>query len=630
MLEAFSGSPHLTMNRFVDLKLDLVTPELDSLPFWRVVPMDDVGFLMWRHYVRTRCIMDLKFRDVILQACEADCVFFVLTFGYFHETRDTEDQIGKFAAKLDEQQMNILAMFQRHVGKIDVTIEKTRGIGVSYLIIAYLGWRLFHTRTKGIEFGLLSKDDTSLDIVGRPSTLMGKLDLLIEELPYWYTHTAGGQKIIHRTHTNHRCENKLNNCSVTGYTAKDEKLRSARLFALFVDEAAFLPVDVQRWAAAAHGTAPSIIYVSTHQGHGTMFYRLTRDETSNLVRIAAWWWENSRCAKGLYKSENGQIVRLDLKYRFPNDYEFSHDMPGMLRSPWVDRAFKRPGIDKQSLLEELYGIAASDMRALVRPAIIGRIQSMCVPAARRCMVENGKMVVDPNGEFYFWGSDVPSGTYYIGVDPAIGSKGGAYAGVFALNVLDGAQVCGARLADCPPVELARKVVALGNYLAGTRGAGFARIAFEVTGIGGVFLRELQRLRYPAIVKSPNTQKFGFPNQDRGEAWLVEAARAMSDGDILVYDERIVTDLAHFEYDSEYQLKYTSNDGHGDLAMAAGVCWEGAKRHRRGVIDRQNRVDSVDELNPAPKPSSWSDQFQSEAYNTVRPYPKTRITYVHQL
>lgn len=575
------------MNRHVELLVDTVTPELAALPYCNLLPTDEIGLLRWRYYARKRCLEDPAFRDLIWQACAADVVFFVQTFVYFHETRETEKQLGEFPAICDSQQRNLLALFQRRAGLGDMTVEKTRGIGVSYLIACHLIWVWLFKAHRALEYGVVSKDDASLDMVGRPSTLMGKLDLIFEELPHWMKVDREGKSILHRTLKNHRFEHLVTKCAITGYTASDEKLRSARLYFLFSDESAFMPVEDQRWLAAAHGTVPSIIYVSTHTGTATMFYHLTRETKKDLLRVSCWWWENERCRPGLYKSEKGRIELLDPGYVYPLDYEFSHDTPGLHRSPWADRAFNRPGANQQTVLEELYGLAGALNRKLIRPALVERLRTKCKPPVTRYTIEDETFVEDVfDGDWYFWDVGPYRGTYFVGVDPALGSKGGAYAGVYAFDVVTGEQVASARLENCGPVDLARYVVVLAKHLAGPRGAGFAKVAYECTGIGASFGTELTRLRWPAIAHEEGKDAGGFANADKGEKWLVELCRALQDKDIENLDYRLLDDLEAFEYDHDFKLCFSSINGHGDLGIGAGIAWFAARKMRRGILERK--------------------------------------------
>ena len=136
-----------------------------ALPFFNLLPEDKVGLLKVRLYIRKRCLRDLEFRESILQMCKHDCAFFCMILCWFHETRETEDQIGEFPAFLDPDQVDILAWWQKWVGTIDITVEKTRGVGLSYLSVVFSIW-LWLFKPSGVEVGVLSKDKTSLE--GRP------------------------------------------------------------------------------------------------------------------------------------------------------------------------------------------------------------------------------------------------------------------------------------------------------------------------------------------------------------------------------------------------------------------------------------------------------------------------------
>ena len=592
--------------------------EARRLPFFWKLPPTREGMLRFRLYVRKRCLADLEFRACIREMCALDPAFFIQVFGWWHETRSEQASFGKFPVMLDPDQVDILAWWALHVGKQDVVLDKTRGIGCSYLAVSFALW-LWYFKGEGIELGLLSKDDFSLDLPGRPSSLMGKLDLMWSMMPMWMQEHEN-KAVLRRTHSNHRFENMVNGCAIFGYTASDQKLRSARLYCLFVDEAAFLPVDVQRWLAAAHGTTPSIVYISTHNGTACMFYRLTQDSKTDLIRISTYWWSNRRCAAGLYRSKANQVELLDEAYEYDADYEFAHDRPGELRSPWVDRAFRRPGANPQALYEELYGLAAARGRKLYDERVIEALRASARPAlVRGGLDEHGFYEDDIDGDLYLWQyPDRLTGKYYLGVDPALGTKGGAYAGVVVWDGKTGTMVAGARLENCPPIQLAEFCTRLAQFLVGSRSPGYATIAWEATGIGVSFGNELKRLRWPILACEGGKENPGFHNRDRGEAWLVELGRALRDGDIQTHDARLLDDLSDFEYDANFELQFSGALGHGDLAIAAGVAWEAAKSYRRGLLRTKDKPYNTRKTGVEAEPrlqdlnrvaDTWSTQWQ---------------------
>lgn len=566
-----------------------------QLPFSPLLPSDTIGLLKWRLYVRERCLHDKDFRDLIDQMCEQDCIFFILTFVYFHETRETEENIGVFPAILDPDQEDILAVFQKHCGKIDGVVDKTRGIGLSYLVAAFCIWKWRYNKNR-IEIGLVSKDDRALDVKDRPSTLMGKLDMIFEHLPAWMRFTPSGELVLRRTHTNHIFEHKFNKNLIQGYTSGDDNLRSARLNLCFVDEGAFLEVQDQRFLASAYGTCPSIWWISTHNGRGTLFHRMTENTTANLIRLSTYWWNNRRCRVGMYKSVNGRIEILDKDYDFPKNhpdgYEFSHDHAPLPRSIFTDKAFNRPEVDPQRVFEELYGVASLDSRQLIPQDILDSVAQFCTQPICRGFLDpvTGEFREDNlNGPIYFWHDPMNPFTslYYIGCDPSLGVVDAALAGLCVIDAATGRQVISAAFETCPPAELANIAVQLAKLITGPRGAGFCTIAYESTGINVAFATELNRLQWPAIFMERNSP--GVHNRDRGMSWIMELGRAISTKEAVISDARILDDLSNFEVENDtFELLYTGQQGHGDLVIASAIAWWAARQRRQSYLTSQKK------------------------------------------
>lgn len=605
------------MNIKLETKLNEPSAEAKALPFYNLLPTDPVGLMKWRIYVRERCLVDFEFRSQIKQMCAADCPFFVATFGWIHETRETERVIGKFPVILDPDQVDILAWFQKYCGRIDMTVEKTRGVGLSYLICLYCMW-LWLFRSNKIDIGLLSKDKNSLDILDRPSSLMGKLDTIFAELPAWMRLDDKGKTVLHRTSSQvHLFEHRINGNAILGFVPTDQKLRSARLNVLFADEGAFLEVSDQRWLAAASGTSPSIIWVSTHNGSNTMFFRLTRDEVSDLVRVSTFWQNNRRCWQGAYVSEKGVIRIIDKSYKHPVDYRFSHEYPGLLRSPFTDRLFRRAGVDANTVMEELYGIAAIMNRRMFRETLVKYLNSLTErPHYRGDLVAGELIENEDKPEVYSWeNEDVHNGLYVIGVDPATGVGDGAYAAAAVVNVRTGVQIMSIALRDMTPIEFAQYIVNLAKVLTGPRGHGYCKIAYESTGgVGAQFAAELKRLRWSAVCQGEGKTTPGFHNKDAGESWLLELGRAVQANDVVIKDIRIVQDLELFEYNEKSDLEFVGKDGHGDLGIAMALAWQGAKDIRLAIV-RQHKQATSNSRGVEDEPIYRERQRQKRLYST---------------
>jgi hypothetical protein len=592
-----------------------------ALPFYNLLPKDRAGLLRWRIYVLKRCLTDTDFRADIRAMCARDVAFFGNTFAWLHETRDDAftDSAGSFPLILWCDQADLLAWLQQYGGTTDLTIEKTRGIGLSWLVIIYLFWKwLFYG--SHLDYGILSKEDKSLDIHRRPATLMGKLDLLFESMPGWLQLGPDSKSILKRTVTKHKFVNTLNNNAILGFTSGDDNLRSARVNLMVVDEAAYLPVDSQRWLASSQFVSSSRIFVSTHDGTATFFYRLTIDEKSRLVRISTWWQDNPARWRGAYIVKAGQVEYLDKEYKHKPDYNFHFEHPGLERSPWVDLEFEKPGADTTKLLQEIYGTAALDTRKLFQRVVIDIAEESCTPPNYRCRLNpHGEFIEDLDGEWFFW-QDIAlpfDSLYYVGVDPALGVADRALAGIVVIDAKTGHTVVTAGLAETNSVALARAVETLCKKLCGPRGAYNAVVVPESQGIGVSFLTELTRLRWPAIHRE--NKKLGIPNKDKGEKLLIEAGRAIQDGELVVNDLRIADDFDHFEYDSspKRNLVFTGDAGHGDIGQATALAWWAARSRRRAVIEAENpTIDPNKQLieneplfaERARKSKNWSNRF----------------------
>lgn len=589
-----------------------------DLPFYNMLPKDKIGIYKWRIYVLDRCNKDQEFRRDIEDMCRQDCAFFTVTFCWAHETRDDAftDGAGKFPFIPWMDQVDILAWLQMYGGKTDITIEKTRGIGLSWIMVIFLIWKwLFHG--EHLDYGIMSKDDASLDLPRRPATLMGKLDILFENLPGWLQLGPDAKSVLHRTHTKHRFSHNVSNNAVLGYTSGDDNLRSGRLNLLISDESAFLPVDDQRWLASSQFVTSSRILVSTHDGTATMFYRATIDEKSKLVRISTWWQANPERWKGAYIVKGGRVEFLDLDYKHPVDYEFCFDTPGLERSPWVDGEFNKAGADKVSLMQEIYGMAAIDTKKLFQRQTLDIAGRSCSPPLYRCRLSpHGEFLEDIEGDWYFWQDpSLPfDGSYVVGVDPAVGVADRALAGICVMNVKTGEIVATAGLPECNGVNLAKNVEILCKMLCHGRSPAYAMVAPEATGIGISFMTELRRLRWPSIFRE--NKKDGIHNRDKGEKVLIETQRAILDGELIITDLRLVDDFDHFEYNSKLELVFTGQLGHGDIGQACALAWWAGRARRRAVLDAENPPENQNkqpiELEPGfgltnnKKP--WSSRF----------------------
>ena len=599
-------------NLLKETKFGSPAPELSNFPYYQALPKDPISLLRWRIYVRGRCLEDLEFRQAILQMCAKDCLFFIATFVCIHETRLKPRLIPM---RLWQDQADVTSWICGAVGQQDIVISKSRGIGMSWLIIAILFWIWYFMPT--CDVAVVSKDDQSLDLVGRPATLMGKLDYIFEHLPEWMKHTPSGEKILKRTHTQHRFTNTANGSSIIGFVPTDDKLRSGRFFCVLYDEFAFLDSDEQRLMAAGQYVTYCRIFLSTFNGTGGMFHRLAHDEKSPLLRIKTFWWENEDRRRGMYRFKSGRVEILDDRFDFPDDYNFIDD--GLLRSPYFDFELSRAGASRQATLEELNGVAAAATRKLFVPELMKtiRIHNKAPLYRGKFDVDDARFIEDMQcDEWRLWRApEYKHGEIVIGIDPSSGIQSGAYGAMAGIDVDTGEQVF-TYAGHEAPIDLARLAVAAGKFFAGRNV--YAVISYESTGpVGGTLANELHRLNYPRIYMNEK-KKYGYQNSDKGETILHELGRAIRDGELVMYDEIIADELEGFEYNRDQELDWAGMDGHADRAISLAIAWNAAKTRRKALLRKREQDRIIQMSGPDGEPDLvhakqnsqlWSSQFR---------------------
>jgi hypothetical protein len=203
-----------------------------------------------------------------------------------------------------------------------------------------------------------------------------------------------------------------NNSTVQGFVPTNQKIRGLRFTSFFYDEFAFFPRDVQASLNSSVHTAPNRYFISTWSGADSVFHKIMRVEKNTMLRVLDVLVEQRRTLEGLLSrsAKAGVVEIIDKSYPFPPDYQFVHDTPGLLRSPWVDFELSRPGAtsDMQAALEELYGLQAEFGRKLFRPATIELVNVTVLPPEVEGNVEiiggEAKFVIERGGPIRLWGS----------------------------------------------------------------------------------------------------------------------------------------------------------------------------------------------------------------------------------
>lgn len=269
--------------------------------------------------------------------CSRDILFWLNTFCYTYDPRRQKNTIVPFIT-WEYQDDVILQIYDSIERGTDLLIEKSRDMGATWMAVSVITW--FWQFRKMQSFRLVSRVEDLVDKTEDPDSLMWKIDFLLKHQPYWL---APKEKFgqIHRTHLH--IKNLLTQSMIDGASTTGDVARGGRCRALMMDEFAAVEND-QAVLSSIRDVTNCRLFISTHQGTNTAFYRLTH---TPIRKIRLHWSLHPQKRAGLYQySEAKQKVEILEPYEglvptasghtieFPSKYEFRKD--GKLRSPWYD------------------------------------------------------------------------------------------------------------------------------------------------------------------------------------------------------------------------------------------------------------------------------------------------------
>ena len=209
--------------------------------------------------VQHACDRDPAYREAVRQRCAEDVAFFISCFCYTFDPRpDVEMHDLPFI--LYDFQVDTLRWLNERVLRLeDGIIEKSRDMGVSWVMLAYLlhGW-LFQP---GFQALIGSRKEDLVDN-GTLDSHFGKLEYLVEKLPGWLV-PNGFRMDAHRQKL--KLRNPVNGNVIIGESANAQFSRQGRYFIVLFDEAAFWDDLESSWRAAGQATRCRIA-VSTPNG----------------------------------------------------------------------------------------------------------------------------------------------------------------------------------------------------------------------------------------------------------------------------------------------------------------------------------------------------------------------------
>ncbi len=160
--------------------------------------------------------------------------------------------------------------------KINVAVDKPRGIGASYILMAWVLWHyLFHDFT--VRIG--SRKEDYVDMKGDPDTLFAKLDYMLDRIPDWLISENS------RAYLMIRPKDGSTSNSIVGESANPNFGRGGRKNAIIFDEFGFWDWSKSSWESAGEATNFRIA-VSTppESGRDSHFFKLLTGQAGKVFK----------------------------------------------------------------------------------------------------------------------------------------------------------------------------------------------------------------------------------------------------------------------------------------------------------------------------------------------------------
>lgn len=204
-----------------------------------------------------------------------------------------------------------------YVTQEDLIGEKSRDQGITWLVLVWMYFHWKYPENGQVEqFLCASMKADDVDQLNVPSTMLEKVRVQLRLQPDWML-PAGFKMSAHASYM--RIQNPENGSIIAGATASGETGRSGRWRAILLDEHA-ASKDAEASATSSSQSTDTRIFVSTHRGKLTHFFRLTM--TDMRRRTFHWYlhpWKDDRW----YAMQTIKMTKAQLAQEVDIDPEFA-------------------------------------------------------------------------------------------------------------------------------------------------------------------------------------------------------------------------------------------------------------------------------------------------------------------
>jgi hypothetical protein len=593
-----------------------------SYPYYALVKKDLKANLEQRAELYTLGGRDPAAAREIKIMCARDLLFYVNLFCWTYDPRLTKCPLQPFITYRGFQD-DVLDELSRKIGREHLLIEKTRDMGVSWMVLYVMDHLWLFTPLQ--SFLLVSRKEEYVDAPGDKKALFPKLDFNWEYQPKWFR-PAVNRSCMHR-------ENAENKSVFDGESTNQDVGAGDRRTAVLLDEYSRVR-DGRRIREAMADVTDSSIYVATPRGQGNDFYQVKK--TTNIRVLTVHWEKHPIKARGLYRLEKGKLELLDSEYwskHDPASYAFvDNSDPNKLgkwpvRSPWYDRKCLERG--HPLLIAETLDIDyLTTSNRFFPEELMERIEreDVCPPVLEgdftfdAAKINAGTFFERINGSFRLWikldagGRPPVDQEYAIGCDVSMGT-GATNSALSVIGRSTREKVCEFCSKIMPPHEFAELAAAVGWWFIGKRGLG-ALLNFESIGPGISFCRSLLNSGYRRLYLRRKSDRAGeTPQFQEGYGWdptpkskyhlFLDFYRSLARKRLTIHSRMSVDEYREYVYQTGpvqstvvHEAALDKDDpagsggNHGDMAVADALAWlavqdDGTDRIRHDVDDEDH-------------------------------------------
>ena len=592
---------------------------MTATPYIDLCPADPVENLVWRLRVGEAAQRDRGLQAALRQAAFDDPLFFFQAFLWLHEPRASIKTLP--FCLWPHQSPAILAIekliddSERNMDEpLDLVVDKSRAQGFTLIVLGVILRRWL--RDKMFAACLVSRHLEAVDD-GTMNSLMGKMDFLIAMLPWWMRPKKFDPR-KDRSLSKHSWTNQDNRALIAGSAATGDVFSGGRGTLVFFDEVAkFDPAEAQDAMNSTQYVANARVFGSTHKGDSGVYYDMVFGDAAG-VKVVLDWKDNPTQNRLAYTIVGGRVVSMRLEEAEAARAYAEREKPaleklkrrgfikeGRMRSPWYDRQCLREGATPRGVAQELDRDPRGTVGKLFNTDVLDRMMKEKVKPPvweGRPVVRDGELRLVPqeDGPLKLWfapGLDdkAPGGKFSVGADVGTGS-GEVTKSNSALvggNWRTGEQV----LEYCDPgiseTRFARLAVAVCKWLnnailiweaQGPTGKRFATEVMREIGYGNVWMRP----KDDSWSRGTTTNRAGWTNNRTSDkADLFEDLWVSMDDNL--FSPRsgdFIKECGGWEWDDKNPDKIIyRGTGHGDRAIAGGLCWKAMKDFQQIGVDK---------------------------------------------